>query len=170
MDKIALYILENFKWDQKEVVLSPEPLPYDHKDLCPNFDLAAAEEAARDFLLPEIPQVAFCAILLNDAIKLGRERVPALFYIMVFPDFLKYRVGIRPLQGNFQGAAHPPRPLPENYHDLCLYFDLAVVEEAARDFRIPEMIQAVFYAMVVNETLELGILSRDLAKHLKVSP
>ena len=31
------------------------------------------------------------------------------------------------------------------------------------------MTQAVFYAMVVNEALELGILSSDLAGHLKLS-
>jgi len=43
-----------------------------------------------------------------------------------------------------------------------------VAEEATREFCIPEMIQGIFYAMVVNEALELGILSRALAEHLKL--
>jgi len=43
-----------------------------------------------------------------------------------------------------------------------------VAEEAAWDFRTPDMIQAVFYAMVVNKALKLGALSRDLVEHLKL--
>ena len=71
-----------------------------------------------------------------------------------------------------EGAARPPQLLPKDYHDyhnFCPYFDLAVAEEAARDFHIPKMVQVVFYAIVVNKALELGVLSRDLAKHLKSS-
>ena len=67
------------------------------------------------------------------------------------------------------GATRPPEPLPKNYHDLCPDFDLTVAEEAARNFRIPEMVQAVFYAMVVNEAFELDVLSRDMAEHLKLA-
>ncbi|KAJ8434331.1 hypothetical protein Cgig2_010948 [Carnegiea gigantea] len=37
----------------------------------PNLDLVAAKAADRDFLLPEILQVVLCAMLLNDAVKLG---------------------------------------------------------------------------------------------------
>lgn len=65
------------------------------------------------------------------------------------------------------GTAHPPRSLPENYHDLCPDFILSDAGEAMRDFRILEMVQAVFYAMVVNKTLEVGVLGRDLAEHLR---
>ncbi|KAJ8423653.1 hypothetical protein Cgig2_010640 [Carnegiea gigantea] len=63
----------------------------------------------------------------------------------------------------------PPQALSENYHDLCLGFTLSEAEEAACDFRFPKMIQAVFYAMVVNDAFELRVLSRDLAEHLKSS-
>jgi len=31
------------------------------------------------------------------------------------------------------------------------------------------MVQVVFYVMVVNEAFKLGVLSRDLAEHLKLS-
>jgi len=44
---------------------------------------------------------------------------------------------------------------------------LSDIEDAARNFRIPEMVQAIFFAMVVNEALEFGVFSRDLAEHLK---
>jgi len=70
-DKIALYPLENFEWYRREVIFPPLILPSDHEDLCSEFDLATAEEAARDFGLLEMPQVVFLAILLNDAVKLG---------------------------------------------------------------------------------------------------
>ncbi|KAJ8430170.1 hypothetical protein Cgig2_028056 [Carnegiea gigantea] len=46
-------------------------------------------------------------------------------------------------------------------------FTLSNAKEAVRDFHIPEMVQAIFYAMVVNESLELGFLSRDLVECLK---
>ena len=42
--------------------------------ICSDFDLAVAEEAARDFFLFETPQVMFCAMLLNDVVKLGMLR------------------------------------------------------------------------------------------------
>jgi len=46
-------------------------------------------------------------------------------------------------------------------------FILVDAEEAARDFRLPGLAQVTFYAMVVNEALELGILSRGSATELK---
>ncbi|KAJ8430100.1 hypothetical protein Cgig2_007164 [Carnegiea gigantea] len=63
---------------------------------------------------------------------------------------------------HLRGAAHPSRPFPESYHGLCPYFDNVVAEEAARDFRIPEITLNIFYAVV-----ELGIMSEELAEHLK---
>ncbi|KAJ8435117.1 hypothetical protein Cgig2_020760 [Carnegiea gigantea] len=104
--------------------------------------------------------------------RLFRERISTLFYIMVFSDFLSTEQAADYIREtskwHLRGVVRPPRPLPANYHKLRPYFDLVVVEEAARDFRILEMIQAIFYAMVVNEALKLGVLSRDLAEHLKL--
>ena len=91
---------------------------------------------------------------------------------MVFPNFVSAEQAVDYVRETFKwhlrGAARSPRPLPENYHKLCPHFNLLVAEEAAQDFRIPEMIQAVFYAMVVNKAIELGVLSSDLAEHLKL--
>ncbi|KAJ8435297.1 hypothetical protein Cgig2_026389 [Carnegiea gigantea] len=68
-----------------------------------------------------------------------------------------------------RSVARPPWSLPENYRDLCSDFILADVEEAAHDFHIPELVQALFYAMVVNEALQLGILIRSMVEDLKAA-
>ncbi|KAJ8424806.1 hypothetical protein Cgig2_025390 [Carnegiea gigantea] len=60
----------------------------------------------------------------------------------------------------------PPWPLLEDCYGLCLYFHLGMTEEFARDFRIPKMTQAVFYAMVLNDAVELRVTSRDVADAL----
>ncbi|KAJ8427406.1 hypothetical protein Cgig2_030700 [Carnegiea gigantea] len=73
----------------------------------------------------------------------------------------------RSIKKSSYGDARLPRPFPEDYYDLCSYFILADAEDATRNFRIPELVQANFYAIVVNEALELGILSRNLDEDLK---
>jgi len=49
---------------------SPQPLLFDYEDLCSSFDLAVAEEYAREYDLPKTSQVVFLAMLLCDAMKL----------------------------------------------------------------------------------------------------
>ncbi|KAJ8421392.1 hypothetical protein Cgig2_031917 [Carnegiea gigantea] len=68
---------------------------------------------------------------------------------------------------HLRGPTCPPWPLLDNYHDFCSDLDLVVAAKAAGDFRILEMVQAIFYAMAVNEALELDVLGRDLAEQLK---
>ncbi|KAJ8424704.1 hypothetical protein Cgig2_025453 [Carnegiea gigantea] len=58
--------------------------------------------------------------------------------------------------------SHPPRPLPKDYGDLCPSITLSNAEEAAHDFDIPEIVQATFYATVVNDAVELPIVSMDM--------
>jgi len=92
---------------------------------------------------------------------------------MVFPNFLSTEQAADYVRETFKwhlrGTSPPPQPLPDNYHNLRPYFDLDMAKEFARDFRIPEMTQAILYAMVVNDALELGVVNRELAKHLKRS-
>ena len=64
-------------------------------------------------------------------------------------------------------ASCPPCPLPEDYRDLCLGFTLPDAEEAACDFDIPEIIQATFYAILLNNAVELSVVSRDMIGDLK---
>ncbi|KAJ8439414.1 hypothetical protein Cgig2_001754 [Carnegiea gigantea] len=42
-------------------------------------------------------------------------------------------------------------------------------EEAAHDFELPEMVQATFYAMLINDAIGLGIVSGFIAANLKAS-
>ena len=51
-------------------------------------------------------------------------------------------------------SAQRPRPLPEDHLILWPSFDLGVATQYAEDSKIPEMVQAIFYAMVVNEVAE----------------
>jgi len=64
-------------------------------------------------------------------------------------------------------ASRPSSALPKDYRGLCPSFTLPDVEEAVRDFDIPEIIQATFYAMVVNNAVELSIVNRDMAGALR---
>jgi len=54
-----------------KVVFPSGSLLYDYKELCTDFNLAVAEEYAQDYEVPDLPQVVFLAMLLNDAAKLG---------------------------------------------------------------------------------------------------
>ena len=64
-DEIALYVMDNFEWYRREVVFPPGPLPYYYKELCPDFDLAVAEEYAQDYEVPELTQMVFMEMLLK---------------------------------------------------------------------------------------------------------
>ena len=67
---------------------------------------------------------------------------------------------------NLRRASHPPHPLPEDYRGLCPSFTVLDAEEAAHGFNIPKIVQGTFYAMVVNDAVELFVVSRDMAKAL----
>jgi len=70
---------------------------------------------------------------------------------------------------HWRNASRLLRPLKEDYWDLCPYFILFKAEEAARDFKIPKMVQATFYAILLNNAVGLGIVSRFLVANLKAS-
>ncbi|KAJ8434678.1 hypothetical protein Cgig2_024750 [Carnegiea gigantea] len=67
---------------------------------------------------------------------------------------------------HLRGASRPPHPLPEDYWDLCPSFTLSEAAEVAHDFDILEIIYATFYAMVVNDTIELSVRAL-LEAHLR---
>ena len=54
-----------------------------------------------------------------------------------------------------------PKLLPLNFHGLCAEFELIVVIQFAHTTHIPQIVQDIFYAMVINEVVELGLSSRD---------
>ncbi|KAJ8441393.1 hypothetical protein Cgig2_009101 [Carnegiea gigantea] len=88
--------------------------------------------------------------------ELGRESWFTIL-IMAFPLFrdtkeMADHVG-ETFKWHLRRASHPPRSLSEDYQDLCPSFALPNVEEAARNFNIPEMVYATFYAMLVNDAV-----------------
>ncbi|KAJ8425253.1 hypothetical protein Cgig2_015860 [Carnegiea gigantea] len=223
MDEMALYVLGNFEYYRREVVFPPRPLPYDYRELCPNFNLTMVEEFAQDYEVLELPQVVFMSMLLNDDVKLsvlsgwmipimesalkelrwnafqawtgcnrvpkeeykfsGRERKrlslclqPESWLTIITMAFLPFRETgeiadyIREnFRWHWRSASRPPRPLPEDYRVLCLHFVLSKAEEAACEFELPEMVQATFYAMLLNDAVGLGIVSGFIAADLRAS-
>jgi len=61
-----------------------------------------------------------------------------------------------------RGTVPPLQPLLEHYWELCPNFVSYNTAEATRDFQVPELVHTIFYAMVVNDALELGILDRNM--------
>ena len=70
---------------------------------------------------------------------------------------------------NWRRATRPPRPLPEDYCDLCLHFFLPEAERAATDFELPEMVPTTFYTMLLNYAIELGVVCGFIADDLKLT-
>ncbi|KAJ8434455.1 hypothetical protein Cgig2_025425 [Carnegiea gigantea] len=156
---------------------------------------AMNEFAAEYYELPELPQVIFYAILLNEAEKLGVLHGPRLRslevaltelrrgafepWMWLFSDRV-YEARFCPKRAGLQGeretfiwhwtsASCPPRPLPKDFHVLCPCFSLVEAEAAAAESELPEIVQAIFYAMLLNETLELGMAHEYTAVSMKSS-
>ena len=54
--EITEYIAYYFEWDLLGVAFPSLPLPNDFQALCPSYELAVADDAARHFELPELPK------------------------------------------------------------------------------------------------------------------
>ena len=52
--------------------------------------------------------------------------------------------------------------LPWNFSAFCLEFDHILAMQFAHATHIPEMVQAIFYAMVINDAVELRLMSREI--------
>ncbi|KAJ8431148.1 hypothetical protein Cgig2_026745 [Carnegiea gigantea] len=88
-----------------------------------------------------------------------------------FPNFTSTEMAAEYVRETFrlhlrETSAQRPRPLPEDHLILCLSFDLGVATRYAQGSNIPETVQAIFYAMVVNEVAERAITCRISAKYL----
>jgi len=93
--------------------------------------------------------------------------------IMAFPPFwdtedMAYHIR-ETFKWHLRRSLRPPRPLPEDYRDLCPSFTLPDAEEVAHDFNILTMVQATFYSMLLNNVAGLSLVSRDIARCLKAT-
>ena len=82
--------------------------------------------------------------------------------INLFPNFANTEQAAEYIRDNFRWAlrepsAPGPRPLPLDYHGLCPHFDLGAAMRYVYDSHIPEMVQAIFYTMVVDNANEMGL-------------
>ena len=66
-------------------------------------------------------------------------------------------------------ASRLPRSLPEDLQALCPRFSLSEVEDAAVNCELSETVQATFYAMLLNEAVELGVVHGFTSKDLKLA-
>ncbi|KAJ8424066.1 hypothetical protein Cgig2_028739 [Carnegiea gigantea] len=84
--------------------------------------------------------------------------------------FGRRQAGVKPVRRCYwRSATCSPRPLPDDYRNLCLCFTLSDAEGAALDFALPEMVQPTFYTMLLNDAIELGIMSGPMAVDLKLT-
>jgi len=69
--EMAEHVVRHFAWDRRRTTFPSSPLLKDFQAFCPSYELAMAEEAAENYEHPELPQVIFYAMLLNEAERLG---------------------------------------------------------------------------------------------------
>ncbi|KAJ8427754.1 hypothetical protein Cgig2_008558 [Carnegiea gigantea] len=67
----------------------------------------------------------------------------------------------------WRSASRLPCPLPEDFNGLCPCFSLAEAEAAAVESGMPEIIQATFYAILLNEMLEVGVVHEYMAERMR---
>ncbi|KAJ8420374.1 hypothetical protein Cgig2_026993 [Carnegiea gigantea] len=143
----------------------PSPFSKDFQSLCRNFDLATVVQAAAYYELPELPQAIFYAMLLKAADKLGVLHGPRLRSLEVALTELHW--------GAFEfvdlrSTLRPPRPLPGDFEVLCPHFSLAEAEATVVDSGLPEIVLATFYAMLLNDMLELSDVHEYTAEKRRV--
>ncbi|KAJ8452571.1 hypothetical protein Cgig2_004907 [Carnegiea gigantea] len=86
------FVVRHFQWDRWGEAFPPSPFPKDFQSLCPDFELAMAEQAAAYYELLELPQAIFYAMLLNEAEKLGVLHGPRLRSLEVALTELRWGV------------------------------------------------------------------------------
>ncbi|KAJ8450529.1 LOW QUALITY PROTEIN: hypothetical protein Cgig2_020166 [Carnegiea gigantea] len=85
-------------------------------------------------------------------------------------SFSPLTMAFHPLYKTREMVEHrPPHPLPKDFHALCPCFSLPEAEGAAADFELPKMVQVIFYVMLLNEAVELGVVSGFMAEGLKLA-
>ncbi|KAJ8446957.1 hypothetical protein Cgig2_006585 [Carnegiea gigantea] len=132
------YVQDNFRWALREPLApGPRPLPSDYHDLYPCFDLGVVTRYAHDSNIPEMVSHANGG-LVGGYLEKGSVLRPASLSIKR-DDESSLACHILPTSGPLEGE---------------------------QDSNIPEMVQVIFYAMVVNEVMELGIAWRITARRL----
>ncbi|KAJ8434640.1 hypothetical protein Cgig2_032918 [Carnegiea gigantea] len=181
---ISEFVIRRFLWDRRGKAFPPSPFPKDFRSLCSDFDLAMAEQAAatmssqncrrRSSTWPllscareRLSRGSGCSVI--ESMRLGSARIVVRTKSQGPVIKGRPRVGerqpmMRPLKGDpylaFEECLAPISPLSEDFNVLCPCFSLAAVEAAAVESELPEIVLAMFYAMLLNNMLELGAIHK----------
>ncbi|KAJ8446500.1 hypothetical protein Cgig2_027462 [Carnegiea gigantea] len=137
-----------------EGILKPlsEPAPFAFHGYCLEFDHIVAMQFAHTTYVPEMVQAIFYAMdKLKDA--QASRLVETVYNPWSRPAVTSRLRDAPPLRVTRSSTQHP-RPLPKDHLILYRSFDLGIAIECAQDSNIPEMLQAIFYIVVVNENVE----------------
>ncbi|KAJ8422953.1 LOW QUALITY PROTEIN: hypothetical protein Cgig2_031575 [Carnegiea gigantea] len=114
--------------------------------------------------------IGYSSISLSKVVaNIGRAISVSIFFIsMAFPPIHNMREMPNYVRETFiWGALCSPRLLPEDFHVLCPRFSLAEAGGVTAEFEILEIVQATFYAMLLNEAFALGMAQEYTAESMK---
>ncbi|KAJ8424430.1 hypothetical protein Cgig2_010659 [Carnegiea gigantea] len=165
------FVTRPFSQDRRGIALSLPPLPKDFQTLCPGFELAWLYKLPSTMSFRNYPRFGY---LVTGSTKLDCAQ-RAIWGRMQEPVIRKRAWNTREMANymretficHWRSALRPPRPLPEDFHALCPRFSLAEAEGAAAEFELPEIVQATFYTMLLNEAFELGVAHEYMAESMK---
>jgi len=85
--------------------------------------------------------------------------------MVCFLNFTSIEMAAEYVQDTFwwplrEASAVRPNPLTADYDVLYPSFELGVATQHAQNSNIHEMVQVIFYAMVVNDVAKLGLMSK----------
>ncbi|KAJ8445074.1 LOW QUALITY PROTEIN: hypothetical protein Cgig2_022594 [Carnegiea gigantea] len=187
----AEYVRDHFQWALRDPSTpSPRLLPSDYHGLCPRFELGVATRYAHDYNTPEMVQIIFYTMgpveawLGDNDRRLRRAQAshPAnpLANPVLAGDPSRGRTTSFPTLWDSAQAAEYGQPLlvregiikpsselaPLRFTAYCPKFDHVMAMQFAHAAHISEMVQAIFYAMVINDTVELRLIRREIGEIL----
>ncbi|KAJ8429213.1 hypothetical protein Cgig2_012341 [Carnegiea gigantea] len=139
IEQAAEYIRDHFRWSLRDPSApGPRPLPLDYQGLCSRFELGEATPFTQAY---------------HRLRDVGHTK--ATEYVR---DNLRWSVR--------ETSSLHPNLLPLHFTAYFPEFDHIVVMQFAHAAYIPEMVQAIFYAMVINDAAKLRLIKRETGKSL----
>ncbi|KAJ8429460.1 hypothetical protein Cgig2_015312 [Carnegiea gigantea] len=166
-EQASEYVLDNFCCSLRDPSApGPRSLPPDYDGLCPCFDLGVATRYAHNSNIPEMVQRAQASRPANPPAGPALLGGPTGGWTTSFPTFRNTTHVAEYVRDNLrwslrESSSIRPNLLPLHFERLCPEFDHIMAMQFAHAARIPEMVQAIFYAMVISDAAELRLSSRD---------
>ncbi|KAJ8420764.1 hypothetical protein Cgig2_030940 [Carnegiea gigantea] len=181
------YVRDHFRWSLRDPTdLGPRPLPSDYHGLCPHdaAELGLARRLIMDCVMLAMPKLDWGPIeawLKDNDQRLLRAQAshpadypanlmlaggPSRGRTSSFPSFPDTAQAVEYVRGNLrwskrETSSFRPNLLPWNFPAYCPVFDHIVAMQFAHAAQIPEMVQAVFFAMAINDAARLRLIMRE---------